>query len=133
MELSDLHHPSCKLNRSHQGSFDEEEDDEDDGGLGPGGGGGDVDDGGLMLDEDDRSPVQHLPHHHHVHHLNHMGDVGSGRRDSDLSDAFLSPEAYRATQAVEFIAEHLRNEDEYVQVNISDSRLHTYEQLRSKL
>ena len=42
--------------------------------------------------------------------------VGGGRRDSDLSDAFLSPEAYRATQAVEFIAEHLRNEDEYVQV-----------------
>jgi len=40
------------------------------------------------------------------------------RRDSDLSDAFLSPEAYRATQAVEFIAEHLRNEDEYVQVRI---------------
>ena len=42
------------------------------------------------------------------------------RRDSDLSDAFLSPEAYRATQAVEFIAEHLRNEDEYVQVRIGD-------------
>ena len=38
------------------------------------------------------------------------------RRDSDLSDAFLSPEAYRAAQAVEFIAEHLRNDDEYVQV-----------------
>ena len=34
----------------------------------------------------------------------------------DISDAFLSPEAFRATQAVEFIAEHLRNEDEYVQV-----------------
>ena len=40
------------------------------------------------------------------------------RRDSDLSDAFLSPEAYRAAQAVEFIAEHLRNDDEYVQVSI---------------
>ena len=39
------------------------------------------------------------------------------RRDSDLSDAFLSPEAYRAAQAVEFIAEHLRNDDEYVQVS----------------
>ena len=45
-----------------------------------------------------------------------MGGPTGGRRDSDLSDAFLSPEAYRATQAVEFIAEHLRNEDEYVQV-----------------
>ena len=45
-----------------------------------------------------------------------MGGPPGGRRDSDLSDAFLSPEAYRATQAVEFIAEHLRNEDEYVQV-----------------
>ena len=40
------------------------------------------------------------------------------RRGSDVSDIFLSPEAYKATQAVEFIAEHLRNEDEYVQVNI---------------
>jgi nicotinic acetylcholine receptor len=38
------------------------------------------------------------------------------RRNSDVSDIFLSPEAYKATQAVEFIAEHLRNEDEYVQV-----------------
>ena len=38
------------------------------------------------------------------------------RRHSDVSDIFLSPEAYKATQAVEFIAEHLRNEDEYVQV-----------------
>jgi hypothetical protein len=39
------------------------------------------------------------------------------RRNSDASDIFLSPEAYKATQAVEFIAEHLRNEDEYVQVH----------------
>ena len=38
------------------------------------------------------------------------------RRTSDVSDIFLSPEAYKATQAVEFIAAHLRNEDEYVQV-----------------
>ncbi len=28
MELSDLHHPSCKLNQSRQGSFDEDEDDD---------------------------------------------------------------------------------------------------------
>ena len=75
-----MHHPSCKLNQSRQGSFDEE-------------------------DEDDRSPLHDVSHH-----------GVTMRRDSDLSDAFLSPEAYRATQAVEFIAEHLRNEDEYVQV-----------------
>lgn len=124
MELSDLHHPSCKLNQSRQGSFDEED------------------------EEDDRSPLHdmshashhsHHSHHSHSHHSHshgvmcppppgapgmgmHMPGGGGGlmgRRDSDVSDAFLSPEAYRATQAVEFIAEHLRNEDEYVQVRAS--------------
>ena len=58
-----------------------------------------------------RSPLHDISHH------SHHGAMPM-RRDSDLSDAFLSPEAYRATQAVEFIAEHLRNEDEYVQVRI---------------
>lgn len=39
------------------------------------------------------------------------------RRESDASDAmFLTAEAYKATEAVEFIAEHLRNENEYIQV-----------------
>ncbi|CAG0899685.1 unnamed protein product [Darwinula stevensoni] len=39
------------------------------------------------------------------------------RRDSETSDSvFMTPEAYRATEAVEFIAEHLRNEDEYIQI-----------------
>lgn len=33
------------------------------------------------------------------------------------SSFFLSPAAYKATEAIEYIAEHLRNEDEYVQVN----------------
>jgi len=57
-----------------------------------------------------------MSHHDLSHHdISHHATL---RRDSDLSDAFLSPEAYRATQAVEFIAEHLRNEDEYVQVKI---------------
>ena len=113
MELSDIHHPSCKLSQSRQGSFDDDAD-----------------------DVDDRSPLHDMStHSHHSHHsachsYSGMGPghqhpppampVGGqgipGRRDSDLSDAFLSPEAYRATQAVEFIAEHLRNEDEYVQV-----------------
>jgi len=108
MELSDMHHPSCKLSQSRQGSFDDE------------------------ADDDDRSPLHdmstHSHHSHHSHHSCHSAaagghphpptmPVGGGtRRDSDLSDAFLSPEAYRATQAVEFIAEHLRNEDEYVQI-----------------
>ncbi|KAL7640430.1 UNVERIFIED_CONTAM: hypothetical protein RMT77_008705 [Armadillidium vulgare] len=63
MELSDLHHPHCKINRKN--SFDRE-----------------------------------IP-----------------RRESDGSDSlFMTPEAYKATEAVEFIAEHLRNEDEYIQV-----------------
>lgn len=109
MELSDIHHPSCKLSQSRQGSFDDDGD-----------------------DVDDRSPLHDMStHSHHSCHSYHSGHVHGqpsmqggpgpgggdrGRRDSDLSDAFLSPEAYRATQAVEFIAEHLRNEDEYVQV-----------------
>ena len=118
MELSDIHHPSCKLSQSRQGSFDDDAD-----------------------DVDDRSPLHDMStHSHHSHHschsysgMGHQGHPpptmpvggpggGGGRRDSDLSDAFLSPEAYRATQAVEFIAEHLRNEDEYVQVGQTFSK-----------
>ncbi|CAG0882854.1 unnamed protein product [Cyprideis torosa] len=39
------------------------------------------------------------------------------RRDSESSDSiFMTPEAYKAAEAVEFIAEHLRNEDEYTQI-----------------
>lgn len=95
MELSDLHHPSCKLNQSRQGSFEEE-------------------------DDDDQSPLHHdMSHGSHHHGMPPMGPGGGMagiRRDSDMSDMFLTPEAYRATQAVEFIAEHLRNEDEHVQV-----------------
>jgi nicotinic acetylcholine receptor, invertebrate len=79
MELSDLHHPNCKINRKSSGSGMP---DRDLPGSGPGGGGG-----------------------------------GGGRRESESSDSLmLSPEAYKATEAVEFIAEHLRNEDEYIQV-----------------
>ena len=70
MELSDLHHPNCKINRK----------------------------------------------------LNSGNDLGVGagdpcRRESESSDSILlSPEASKATEAVEFIAEHLRNEDLYIQV-----------------
>lgn len=71
MELSDLHHPNCKINRK----------------------------------------------------MNCGGDMGgvndACRRESESSDSILlSPEASKATEAVEFIAEHLRNEDLYIQVNI---------------
>jgi len=68
MELSDLHHPNCKINRK----------------------------------------------------VNSGGELGLGdgcRRESESSDSILlSPEASKATEAVEFIAEHLRNEDLYIQV-----------------
>lgn len=38
-------------------------------------------------------------------------------RDNDSLDLyFMSPDAYRAAEAIEFIAEHLRNEDQYIQV-----------------
>jgi nicotinic acetylcholine receptor len=67
MELSDLHHPNCKMNRK----------------------------------------------------INAVGgDLGADhcRRESESSDSILlSPEASKATEAVEFIAEHLRNEDLYIQ------------------
>lgn len=76
MELSDLHHPNCKINRKSSGS-------------------------GMPDSRDLPGP----------------GVGGGGRRESESSDSLmLSPEAYKATEAVEFIAEHLRNEDEYIQV-----------------
>lgn len=68
MELSDLHHPNCKINRK--------------------------------LNSGDLSGI---------------GD----RRESESSDSIiLSPEASKATEAVEFIAEHLKNEDSYIQVGL---------------
>lgn len=71
MELSDLHHPNCKINRKMNSDLGV--------GVGP----------------------------------------DSCRRESESSDSILlSPEASKATEAVEFIAEHLRNEDLYIQVNL---------------
>lgn len=62
LEMSNIHHPNCKINRE--------------------------------------SPLLQMP-----------------RRESESSDSlFITPEAYKATEAVEFIAEHLRNEDEYIQI-----------------
>jgi len=43
----------------------------------------------------------------------------------------LTPEAFRATEAVEFIAEHLRNEDEYIQV--SKTKIHYSSQVEGKI
>lgn len=63
MELADLHHPNCKINRK----------------------------------------------------------ASAERRESESSDSLiLSPEASKATEAVEFIAEHLRNEDQYIQVIVNN-------------
>lgn len=74
MELSDLHHPNCKINRKLNADL----------GVGVGG----------------------------------IGSETNCRRESESSDSILlSPEAAKATEAVEFIAEHLRNEDLYIQVS----------------
>ena len=56
-----------------------------------------------------------------LHHPNcRMSRKSPPRRDSDSTDSLvMTPEAIKATEAVEFIAEHLRNEDEYVQVSKS--------------
>ncbi|CAG0921368.1 unnamed protein product [Notodromas monacha] len=73
MELSDIHHPNCKINQ-----------------------------GRMPLGDELPFPPPPPP---------------LGRADSDSSDSlFMTPEAYKATEAVEFIAEHLRNEDEYIQI-----------------
>uniref|UniRef100_A0A6P7F121 Acetylcholine receptor subunit beta-like 1 isoform X1 n=1 Tax=Diabrotica virgifera virgifera TaxID=50390 RepID=A0A6P7F121_DIAVI len=64
--------------------------------------------------------------HHHpnckINRKPNAADLGVGvggdscRRESESSDSILlSPEASKATEAVEFIAEHLRNEDLYIQ------------------
>ena len=71
IELSDLHHPNCKINRT-------------------------VESCDIVRIDSDRI---------------------IDRRGSDRSDSvLLSAETSKATEAVEFIAEHLRNEDLYMQV-----------------
>lgn len=50
--------------------------------------------------------------------LNERPAAVSGREMLEPPETLLlTPEAYKATEAVEFIAEHLRNEDEYTQVS----------------
>lgn len=52
-----------------------------------------------------------------VHHPNcTVARALSGSISSESNTLVLSSEAYKATEAVEFIAEHLRSEDEYIQV-----------------
>lgn len=87
MELSDLHHPNCKINRKahHTGTSSTAASGAGTGTAGAAGG-------------------------------NNEG--GADRRGSESSESvLLSPEATKATEAVEFIAEHLRNEDLYIQVS----------------
>ncbi|RWS28729.1 Acetylcholine receptor subunit beta-like 1 [Leptotrombidium deliense] len=58
----------------------------------------------------------------HTHHPNctvaaHQKQPKIDARDNESVDVlYLSPEAYKATEAIEFIAEHLRSEDEYIQI-----------------
>lgn len=71
-------------------------------------------------------PVPEPPaaRHHPDCHVNHGtrhsedgSDTGSPKDEESIDSLFLTPEAYRATEAIEFIAEHLRSEDEYIQVS----------------
>ena len=91
MELADLHHPDCKMSRQNSEQRERERSEcERSAGAGPSGG------------SDDPATAERPP-----------------VRELDTSDALLlTPEAYKATEAVEFIAKHLRNEDEYTQVNM---------------
>ena len=92
MELADLHHPDCKMSRQNSEQREREREHRDhccDRSS----------DANERLIGDRRDVPDPLP--------------GVQQHDALL----LTPEAYKATEAVEFIAEHLRNEDEYTQVN----------------
>lgn len=71
----------------------------------------------------DSVPQPPTTHHPHCNINSGMKDspdqrseAGSPKDDDSIDTLFLTPEAYRATEAIEFIAEHLRSEDEYIQV-----------------
>lgn len=61
---------------------------------------------------------------HDIHHPNctaaaaqqQLGAGGELRDIEAVDTLLLSSEAYRATEAIEFIAEHLKSDDEYIQV-----------------
>ncbi|XP_075587845.1 nicotinic acetylcholine receptor beta1 isoform X1 [Dermatophagoides farinae] len=72
-------------------------------------------------------PLQaHHSSHHHPHQPQPPPQPPSSSsidhdmmaiRDNDSLDLyFMSPDAFRAAEAIEFIAEHLRNEDQYIQI-----------------
>nr|XP_053657424.1 acetylcholine receptor subunit beta-like 1 [Cherax quadricarinatus] len=66
--------------------------------------------------EVDKGKIEHMELSN-LHHPNCKINREMPRRESESSDSlFITPEAYKATEAVEFIAEHLRNEDEYIQI-----------------
>ena len=56
-----------------------------------------------------------------------VGKMMMGEEDDSVDTLYLTPEAYRATEAIEFIAGHLRSEDEYIQVRLK-SFLSTFHQ-----
>jgi len=100
MELADLHHPDCHMSRQNSEQH------------------------GHCCD-------------HRLHHsAGATGVTSSSNEDLNLAGAsssslpeppemlILTPEAYKATEAVEFIAEHLRNEDEYTQVRFLSFKFH---------
>ncbi|KZS21317.1 CHRNA7-FAM7A fusion protein [Daphnia magna] len=97
MELADLHHPDCRMSRQNSEQLRE------------------------------REREHHDPHccermhaissNEELMNLNERPAAVSGREMLEPPETLLlTPEAYKATEAVEFIAEHLRNEDEYTQI-----------------
>ena len=76
--------------------------------------------------------TQHLPLAHHPNctkagqqtqrktSLDPLDRDRDALRDNESLDMlYLTPEAYRAAEAIEFIAEHLRSEDEFIQVRLT--------------
>ena len=92
MELADLHHPDCRMSRQNS-------------------------------EQRERDREHHDPHcceRLHASSSNEDLNINERSRDMDQPETLLlTPEAYKATEAVEFIAEHLRNEDEYTQVRLT--------------
>lgn len=92
MELADLHHPDCRMSRQNSNN-------------------------------DQHHCCDHMHASSSAEELTNLGG-GVGGNSAPLAPVsnelpetlLLTPEAYKATEAVEFIAEHLRNEDEYTQV-----------------
>lgn len=77
----------------------------------------------LSLAGETSSTIQHHPNCSASLERNGSMDRDLAPRDNDSLDLyFMSPDAYRAAEAIEFITEHLRNEDQYIQVRLSTRR-----------